>query len=72
VQKQVVQLLQQLQERHGLTYLFISHDLAVVRALAHDVIVVKDGQMVEHGPTERLFSDPRHPYTQELLQAALV
>ncbi len=72
VQKQVVQLLRQLQERHGLTYLFISHDLAVVRALAHDVIVVKDGQVVEHGPTDRLFTDPRHPYTQELLQAALV
>jgi microcin C transport system ATP-binding protein len=72
VQKQVVQLLQQLQERHGLTYLFISHDLAVVRALAHDVIVVKDGKVVEHGPTDQLFSDPRHPYTQELLQAAMV
>jgi microcin C transport system ATP-binding protein len=72
VQKQVVQLLQQLQERHGLTYLFISHDLAVVRALAHDVIVVKDGKVVEHGPTDQLFNDPRHPYTQELLQAAMV
>jgi microcin C transport system ATP-binding protein len=72
VQKQVVALLRELQERHGLTYLFISHDLAVVRALAHDVIVVKDGQVVERGPSDALFSDPQHPYTQELLQAAML
>ena len=71
VQKQVVALLRQLQERHGLTYLFISHDLAVVRALAHDVIVIKDGQVVERGPSDELFESPRHPYTCELLKAAL-
>ena len=72
VQKQVVALLRQLQERHGLTYLFISHDLAVVRALAHDVIVVKDGQIVEQGASHDLFDAPQHPYTKELLRAAAV
>lgn len=72
VQKQVLNLLRQLQKRHGLTYLFISHDLAVIRALAHDVIVLKDGQVVERGATEELFNSPRHPYTQELLAASMV
>ncbi|KAB0488568.1 microcin C transport system ATP-binding protein [Pseudomonas reinekei] len=72
VQKQVVALLRQLQEKHGLTYLFISHDLAVVRALAHDMIVVKDGKVVESGASHDLFDAPQHPYTKELLAAAHV
>ncbi|SEL58954.1 microcin C transport system ATP-binding protein [Pseudomonas agarici] len=71
VQKQVVALLRDLQEKHGLTYLFISHDLSVMRALAHDLIVVKDGQVVERGSTCEVFDDPRHPYTRELLAATL-
>jgi microcin C transport system ATP-binding protein len=70
VQKQVVALLRQLQEKHGLTYLFISHDLAVVRALAHDMIVIKDGKVVEHGASHEVFDSPQHPYTKELLAAA--
>ena len=70
VQKQVVALLRHLQEKHGLTYLFISHDLAVVRALAHDMIVIKDGKVVEQGPSHEVFEAPQHPYTQELLAAA--
>ncbi|PBQ09801.1 microcin ABC transporter ATP-binding protein [Pseudomonas congelans] len=70
VQKQVVALLRELQEKHGLTYLFISHDLAVVKALAHDVIVVKDGKVVERGASHDVFDAPQHPYTQELLAAA--
>ena len=70
VQKQVVALLRQLQEKHGLTYLFISHDLAVVRALAHDLIVVKDGKVVERGASHDVFDAPQHPYTKELLAAA--
>ncbi len=70
VQKQVVALLRHLQEKHGLTYLFISHDLAVVRALAHDVIVVKDGKVVERGASHEVFESPQHPYTKELLAAA--
>lgn len=70
VQKQVVALLRQLQEKHGLTYLFISHDLAVVRALAHDMIVIKDGKVVERGASHEVFDSPQHPYTKELLAAA--
>jgi microcin C transport system ATP-binding protein len=70
VQKQVVTLLRQLQERHGLTYLFISHDLAVIKALAHDVIVVRDGRVVESGPSHDLFEAPQQAYTKELLRAA--
>ncbi|MGY2288613.1 ABC transporter ATP-binding protein [Pseudomonas sp. SDO528_S397] len=70
VQKQVVALLRELQEKYGLTYLFISHDLAVVRALAHDVLVIKDGKVVERGPSDEVFSAPAHPYTRELLAAA--
>jgi microcin C transport system ATP-binding protein len=70
VQKQVVALLRQLQEKHGLTYLFISHDLAVVRALAHDMIVIKDGKVVESGASHDVFESPQHPYTKALLAAA--
>ena len=70
VQKQVVDLLRDLQARHGLTYLFISHDLAVVHALAHDMIVIKDGKVVEQGDAQGIFADPQHPYTRELLQAS--
>ncbi|MBI6911400.1 ABC transporter ATP-binding protein [Pseudomonas palleroniana] len=70
VQKQVVALLRELQEKYGLTYLFISHDLAVVRAMAHDMIVVKDGKVVERGASHDVFDAPQHPYTKELLAAA--
>ncbi|RON35834.1 microcin ABC transporter ATP-binding protein [Pseudomonas frederiksbergensis] len=70
VQKQVVALLRQLQEKYGLTYLFISHDLAVIRALAHDMIVIKDGKVVESGASHTVFDSPQHPYTKELLAAA--
>ncbi|VVN43816.1 putative ABC transporter ATP-binding protein YejF [Pseudomonas fluorescens] len=70
VQKQVVELLRQLQIKHGLTYLFISHDLAVVHALAHDLMVIKDGKVVEQGSSREIFAAPQHPYTQELLKAS--
>jgi microcin C transport system ATP-binding protein len=70
VQAQIVELLRTLQERHRLAYLFISHDLRVVRAVAHHVLVMKDGQVVEQGPAEEIFEAPRHPYTRALLKAA--
>jgi microcin C transport system ATP-binding protein len=70
VQAQIVDLLRQLQDRHHLGYLFISHDLRVVRALADEVIVLKDGRVVEEGPAESIFAAPRQPYTQALMAAA--
>jgi oligopeptide/dipeptide ABC transporter ATP-binding protein len=70
VQAQVVNLLRGLQAERGLTYLFISHDLALVRYLAQRTAVMYLGRIVEEGPTERVFADPRHPYTQLLLAAA--
>ena len=71
VQAQIVELLRQLQARYRLAYLFISHDLRVVRALAHELIVMKDGKVVEAGPAARIFSNPQAPYTRALLSAAL-
>jgi microcin C transport system ATP-binding protein len=70
VQAQIVDLLRDLQARHGLAYLFISHDLRVVRALSHQLMVLKDGVVVEAGPAERIFSTPEHPYTKALMAAA--
>jgi len=70
VQAQIVELLRELQQRHGLAYLFISHDLRVVRALAHEILVMKDGRIVEAGSTERVMTAPEHPYTRTLMAAA--
>jgi microcin C transport system ATP-binding protein len=70
VQQQVLALLVDLQRRYGMSYLFISHDLAVVRAVSHRVLVMKDGEVVEEGDAEALFAAPRQPYTQALLAAA--
>jgi microcin C transport system ATP-binding protein len=71
VQVQIVDLLRDLQRRHGLAYLFISHDLRVVRAMAHRIMVMKDGDVVEAGPADQVMTNPREPYTRALLAAAL-
>ena len=70
VQAQVVDLLRDLQGRHNLSYLFISHDLKVVRALANDVIVMRDGKVVEAGPADQIFDAPKTDYTRALMAAA--
>jgi microcin C transport system ATP-binding protein len=71
VQAQIVDLLRDLQGRHKLAYMFISHDLKVVRALADEVMVMKDGKVVEQGPADRIFDSPQQPYTRALIAAAL-
>jgi microcin C transport system ATP-binding protein len=70
IQKQVLALLQGLQKQRGLAYLLITHDVDVVRAMAHDVLVLKDGEVVESGPALAVLDAPSHPYTQNLLAAA--
>ncbi|HSE78323.1 MAG TPA: ABC transporter ATP-binding protein [Alphaproteobacteria bacterium] len=70
VQAQIVDLLRELQERHRLGYLFISHDLRVVKALADEVLVLKDGKVVEHGPARQIFEAPQQAYTKALMAAA--
>ena len=70
VQKQVLALLRDLQEKNRLTYIFISHDLAVVRAMADEVLVMKSGRVVEQGPTEAIYERPREAYTRALIAAA--
>jgi microcin C transport system ATP-binding protein len=71
IQAQMIDLLRDLQARHRLAYLFISHDLRVIRALSDEVIVMQAGRVVERGPTAQIFERPAHPYTRALLAAAL-
>jgi microcin C transport system ATP-binding protein len=71
IQAQMIDLLRDLQARHRLAYLFISHDLRVIRALSDEVIVMQAGRVVERGPTAQIFEHPAHPYTRALLAAAL-
>ena len=70
VQAQIVELLRSLQRSHDLAYLFISHDLRVVRALAHDVLVMREGRIVEQGPADVVFAAPKDAYTRALMTAA--
>ena len=71
VQTQIVNLLRDLQRKYRLAYVFISHDLRVVRALAHDLIVIRQGVVVEQGPADDVFDNPTETYTQALMKAAL-
>ncbi len=70
VQAQIVELLRRLQAEHGLGYLFISHDLKVVRAMAHRIIVMRQGKVVEEGPADEIVRRPKQPYTRALMAAA--
>ncbi|MCY1157866.1 MAG: transporter ATP-binding protein [Citricoccus sp.] len=69
VQAQVLDLLIELQQTLGTTYLFISHDLGVIHHMSDEILVMKDGEAVEHGQAGEVFGAPRHPYTRELLQS---
>jgi len=71
VQHQVLALLQRIQQEHGLSYVFISHDLKVVRSISHHILVMKDGQVVEQGITEQVFTQPQSVYTRQLIEAAV-
>ncbi len=71
VQSEIVDLLRELQEKHELSYMFISHDLRVVRAMSHNVLVMKDGAIVEQGSAEEIFNAPKEKYTKTLLNAAM-
>ena len=70
VQFQIVEMLQALQRRHGLTYIFISHDLKLVKSFCHEIVVLKEGRLMEYGPSASIFSRPRNEYTQELMRTA--
>ena len=69
VQSQILNLFKDLQQEHGIAFFFISHDMAVVYHLAHDILVMKSGEIVEHATKEAFFANPKHPYSQELLNA---
>jgi microcin C transport system ATP-binding protein len=70
IQKQILSLLQRLQRERGLSYLLITHDVEVVAAMAHEVIVMKNGEIVESGSVEQILNAPQHPYTQVLVAAS--
>jgi microcin C transport system ATP-binding protein len=72
VQKQVLELLATLQKNYGMSYLFISHDLKVIRAISHRVMVMQQGRIVEQGLTEQVFNQPGHAYTKTLIKAAML
>ena len=71
IQQQVLALLQRLQRERGLSYVLITHDVAVIRAMAHEVLVMKDGEVVESGDVMQVLDAPRQPYTQRLMAASL-
>ena len=72
VQAQVIRLLKELQLKHNLSYIFISHDMNAVRAMSHQLMVMKDGKVIERGPSDEIFERPRHTYTKQLIRASIL
>lgn len=72
VQAQVIALLKTLQETHGLSYIFISHDMSAVRAMSHQILVMKEGKVVESGSADEIFNQPKHTYTKQLIRASII
>ncbi len=72
VQAQVIALLKDLQKKYGLSYIFISHDMNAVRAMSHQIMVMKDGKVVESGPADDIFNKPQHTYTRKLIRASII
>ena len=72
VQAQIVELLKSLQKKYNISYIFISHDMNAVRAMSHQIMVMKDGKVIEQGSTKQIFEQPQQPYTQQLIQASLL
>ena len=70
VQADIIKLLKQIQDTTGISYLFISHDMRVVRAISHEVAVMRKGRIVEHGSADDIFNNPQTPYAKELMQAS--
>ncbi|MDP0589685.1 MAG: ABC transporter ATP-binding protein [Candidatus Endonucleobacter bathymodioli] len=70
VQSQIIELLRELQKQYGISYIFISHDLAVVKAMSHSILVMKSGHLIEVGDTKQIFQSPKNPYTKALIAAA--
>ena len=70
VQTQVIELLRNIQAKHGIAYIFISHDLAVVKALSHNVMVMKQGKIIEQSSCDDIFNSPKESYTKNLLESA--
>jgi ABC-type oligopeptide transport system ATPase subunit len=72
IQAQIINLLKELQTKHPMTYLFIAHDLSIVRYLVTHVLVLCQGKLVEMGPVDQLFNQPQHPYTQRLIESSIL
>ena len=72
VQAQVISLLKSLQKKHNLSYIFISHDMSAVRSMSHQIMVMKDGKVVESGPVNEIFTKPQHTYTKQLIRASII
>jgi len=72
IQAQILKLLNNIQEKKGISYLFISHNMQAIKAISHQIAVMKDGRIIEIGSAEQVFNNPKHSYTQQLIKASLL